>query len=165
MGDEYRPSVSVPCRPGTPRTNFKSRQGAMCPAAPDPASLPRWGSGATMRPTAPDLASLSRLAPALPHVPRPRTSLPCREGLRCLHVSCSSDPRLRAKEDSGAAACPMAPDPCLPTEEGSDAATHPTAFCGSRASSIKKGLTDLSMQLGSRIPKACSHVSKVPASG
>jgi hypothetical protein len=164
MGDEYRPSMLVPCRPGTPRINFKSRQGATCPAAPDPASLLRWGSGATMRPTPPDLASLLRLAPALPHVPRPRTSLLCREGLRCYRMSCSSDPHLRAMEDSDAAACPTAPDPYLPAEEGSDAATHPTAFCGSRASSIKKGLTDLSMSLGSCIPKACSHVSKAPAS-
>jgi hypothetical protein len=41
-------------------------------------------------------------------------------------------------------------------------ATRPTVPCGPRGSSIKKNLVGLPMQLGSRVFKACAHISKVP---
>jgi hypothetical protein len=38
----------------------------------------------------------------------------------------------------------------------------PTALNGLRASEIKKGLTDLGMQLGSRVSKARLRITEVP---
>jgi hypothetical protein len=46
----------------------------------------------------------------LPHVPRPQTSPPYQGGLLCCHVSLSPGPRLPANEGSSAATCPTAPD-------------------------------------------------------
>jgi hypothetical protein len=64
----------------------------MCPEAPDPASLQGWA-----------------LAP--PCVLRPQTLPLCWGGLRCRHVSCGPEPYLPAGVVSGAATCPVAPDP------------------------------------------------------
>jgi hypothetical protein len=47
----------------------------------------------------------------LPRVLQPRTSLPCRGGLRRGHVSFSYRPCLPAEAGSGAATCPAASDP------------------------------------------------------
>jgi hypothetical protein len=131
---------------------------------------------------APNLASLPRWAPALPHVLQLRTSPPCWGGLRCCHMSNGLEPRLPAQEGSSADTCPVAPGltslsrglrrchvshssgPRLPAGEDSGAAMCPTTFYGLGASSIKKGLASLAMRLGSRVPKACSHASKAPAS-
>jgi hypothetical protein len=50
----------------------------------------------------------------------------------------------------------------LPTGKGFGAAMHPAVPYRLRASSIKKGLADLPMQLGSRVSKPCVHVPNVP---
>jgi hypothetical protein len=52
--------------------------------------------------------------------------------------------------------------PRLLIEVGSDAATCPVAPCGPRASSIKKSLVVLLVQLGTHVPNARAHVSKSP---
>jgi hypothetical protein len=131
---------------------------------------------------APNLASLPRWAPALPHVLQLRTSPPCWGGLRCCHVSNGLEPRLPAQEGSSADTCPVAPGltslsrraPTLPRVP--QLRTPPSCggglwrchvshnFLWVGASSIKKGLASLAMRLGSRVPKACSHASKAPAS-
>jgi hypothetical protein len=50
-----------------------------------------------------------------------------------------------------------------PNQEGSDAATAcPSVSCGPQASSIKKSLAGLSVQLGSHAPNARAHVSNTP---
>jgi hypothetical protein len=64
-------------------------------------------------------------------------------GLQCCHVSHSSRPYLPNKKGSGAVACPMIP-------------------YGLWASTIKKGLAHLPMQLGSHVSKARVHVLKAP---
>jgi hypothetical protein len=99
---------------------------------------------AVMCHAAPDLASLSRWAPVLPRVLQLWTSHLRQGKLRRCHVSHGTGPR-------------------LPAGEGSGAVTHPIVPCGPRASSIKKGLAGLAMQLGSRISKECSRVFKTPA--
>jgi hypothetical protein len=68
------------------------------------------GSSAAAFPTTPDLVSLPRWALALPCVPRPQTSPPCRGGLQCCLVSHSPTPRLPIEMGSSIATCPMAPD-------------------------------------------------------
>jgi hypothetical protein len=73
-----------------------------------------------------------------------RISPPRQGGLRRCHVSHSTRPR-------------------LPTGKGSGAATHLTVSYEPRASSIKKGLTSLAMQLGSCVPNARSCDFKAPA--
>jgi hypothetical protein len=50
--------------------------------------------------------------------------------------------------------------PYLPTGEGFGVVTCPAVPYGPQASSIKKGIASLHMQLGSRISKACSCGSK-----
>jgi hypothetical protein len=65
---------------------------ATCPAALDPRLPAEKGSGAATCPAAPDLP-------------------PCRGGLRCRHMFCSSKPHLSAKEGSGASMCPTTSDP------------------------------------------------------
>jgi hypothetical protein len=96
----------------------------------------REGSGAAMCPTAPDPASLLRRALVLPRVARLLTSPSCSAGLWCCYVSHGSGPRLPAREGSSAATCPTALNPAsllggggsgprLPAWEGSNAATCP----------------------------------------
>jgi hypothetical protein len=100
-------------------------------------------------------------------------------GLRCCHVSCCLRPHLPVKVGSSAAMWPIAqdlPSPPRralallrvpryqippPAEEGSGTTTRPTVPCGPWASSIKKCLTSLAMQLGTCVSKVRSHVSKV----
>jgi hypothetical protein len=48
----------------------------------------------------------------------------------------------------------------LPAEVGSGAVTCPTAPCGPRASSIKKSMADLPVQLGTHVSNAHTHISK-----
>jgi hypothetical protein len=75
---------------------------------------------------------------------------------------CGSGPHLPAGEGSGALHVlwlRMLP----PCREGSSATTasHAAPY-GPRASSIKKNLAELPMQLGSHVFKARTHVSKMP---
>jgi hypothetical protein len=49
----------------------------------------------------------------------------------------------------------------LPAEVGSYVATYPTVPYGPHASSIKKSLVGLPMQLGTHVPNVRAHVSKV----
>jgi hypothetical protein len=101
------------------------------------------GSDAAMYPMAPDLASWHRWALVLPRVLCLRTLLPDRGGLRCCQVSYGSGPH-------------------LPGEVRSGAATYPMATCGPRASSIKKSLVALPVQLDMHVPSAHAQVSKAP---
>jgi hypothetical protein len=81
-----------------PHTRSKSKQGARrassrchirCSFGPH---LPvEVDSGADMRHAASNLSSLLRRAPVLPRVPQIWTSLLCRGGLRCFHVSHGSE--------------------------------------------------------------------------
>jgi hypothetical protein len=50
--------------------------------------------------------------------------------------------------------------PCLPVREGPSAATHPTVPNG--PPQIYKKLDGLPMQLGSRVSKVHTHISKAP---
>jgi hypothetical protein len=52
--------------------------------------------------------------------------------------------------------------PHLPTEVGPDAVTCPAGAYGTRASSIKKNLAGLPVQLGTHVPNARTHVSNAP---
>jgi hypothetical protein len=108
---------SVPCRPGTSayRLNSKTRSKTHCHMHYSSGSrLPaREGSSAATCPATPDPASLLGRVPVLPRAPRLRTPPPCSGGLRCSHVPRSSGPCLPAREGSGVATCPAAPDPSL----------------------------------------------------
>jgi hypothetical protein len=64
-----------------------------------------------MCPVALDPASRLRRAPALPRAPRLWTLSLCSGGLQCCHMSHDSGPCLPIEAGSGAAMCPMAPDP------------------------------------------------------
>jgi hypothetical protein len=98
-------------------------------------------------------------------------------GVHC-HVSCSTGPCLLVKVGSEAGTCLVAPVPVSllgralvplrvlrlrtlpPCLEGSSTITNPTVPCGLQASSIKKNLAGMSMQLGSRVFKTRTYVSK-----
>jgi hypothetical protein len=87
---------------------------------------------------------------------------------------------LLAEESCGVATYPSTPDlsslprwalalprgpwlrALLPRGESSDATTSPTAPSGLWTTGIKKGLAALGTQLGSRVSKACSCITKVP---
>jgi hypothetical protein len=62
-------------------------------------------------PTSPDLAFLLGRDPALPCVPRLRIMPPCSGGLGRCHVPRGFGSCLSAREGSGVATCPAAPDP------------------------------------------------------
>jgi hypothetical protein len=125
-----------------------------------------------------DHTSLQRWAPEPPRVPRPRTSPPCRGGLRRCHVSHGSRlclperraptlprvPQLRTSPPcrGGLRCCHVAPV-SPPREESSGAATYPTALSGLCTREIKKGMTAPGTQLGSHVSKARSRVTEVPA--
>jgi hypothetical protein len=64
----------------------------------------------TTYPIAPDHTSLPRWAPALPYVPRPRTSPLYQGGLWHCHVSRSPRPHPQTEVGSCATTCPAAPD-------------------------------------------------------
>jgi hypothetical protein len=105
------------------------RRIATCPTVPNPAScsgglrhchvshdfgccLPaREGSNAAMYPMALDPASLLGRAPVLPHVLRLQILHPYSRGLRRCHMSHGCRSCLPAREGSGTATCPAAPDP------------------------------------------------------
>jgi hypothetical protein len=123
---------------------------------------------AAMYPVASDHTFLQRWAPALPRVPRPWTSLPCRGELRCCHVSHGPGPSLLTEVSSDAATCPIAPGSAslrwgptlprvpllrvlLPQGESSGATTSPTAPGGLWTTRIKKSLAALGTQPGSRV--------------
>jgi hypothetical protein len=57
--------------------------------------------------------------------------------------------------------CPVVPD-AVSLLGGLRAAMRPTVPCRMRASSIKKSLADLAVQLGPHVPNACAHISKAP---
>jgi hypothetical protein len=59
------------------------------------------------------------------------------------------------------AVCPVAPDPTSMLGE-LQAATRHAVPCGPRASNTKKSLAGLPVQLGSHVPNARMHVSKMP---
>jgi hypothetical protein len=99
------------------------------------------GSDAAMCPMTSDLTSRLRWAPTLPRVLWLRTSPPGWGGLRCCQVSYSSGPR-------------------LPVEVGFGAVTNHVAPCGPWASSIKKSLAVIPMQLGTYVPNARAQVFK-----
>jgi hypothetical protein len=116
--------LSVPCRPGTPHTGFKSGQGAGCATmcchvscGSGPFLHVKESSNATTCHVASDLTSLPRRALVLPRVLRLRTSPPCQGELRHCHVSCSSGPHLPVKESSDATTCPIVLDPTSPLEK------------------------------------------------
>jgi hypothetical protein len=49
---------------------------------------------------------------------------------------------------------------CFPAQEGPGAATCSVTLCGPQTSRMKKWLAGLPMRLGSRVFKACSHVTE-----
>jgi hypothetical protein len=114
-----------------------------CPMAPDLTSA-EMGSDAATCPMAPDLNSRQRWAPMLSRVLWLRTLPPDRGGLRCYHMSYVFGPR-------------------LPAEVGSDVVMYPAVPCGPWASSIKKSLAVLPVQLGTHVSNARAQVSKAPA--
>jgi hypothetical protein len=96
-------------------------------------------------------------------------------------MSCGPEPRLLFKEGSGTTMCTTAPDPTtwleggtlmllhvqqlrtLPScRKGFVTATRPAVPYGPWATSTKKSLPGLSIQLGPRVSKARMHVSKTP---
>jgi hypothetical protein len=99
---------------------------------------------------------------ALPRVPQPQTSPPCRGGLRHRHVSHGPRPHLLAEVSSGAATYPTAQGSAF--LRGEIWCYH--VFHGHRRAvdqGIKKCLAALDMQLGSRVSKARLCVTKVYA--
>jgi hypothetical protein len=100
-------------------------------------------SGAATCPMALDLANRLRWTVALPHVLWFRIPPPGRCGLRRCHMSYGSKPLLSAEVGSSATMCPTGP-------------------YGPRASSIKKSLAGLPVQLDMHVPNAHTHVFKAP---
>jgi hypothetical protein len=106
----------------------------------------------------------------LPRTLRRWTSPPYRGGLQRCHVSSGSGPHLPAEVGFGTATCHEALDlasllgraSVLHMSYGSSSTMRHVVSYGSRASSIKKGLAGLPMQLGPCVSKALSHVSKAP---
>jgi hypothetical protein len=133
--------LSVPYGPGTLHTSLKSTQIVGCASTHFHVSydskphLPvEVGSGTVTCPTVSGLASQLRWAPLLPRVLWLRTSPPSWGGLWHCHVSYDFGPR-------------------LPVEVGSDTTTCPAGPNGLWASSIKKSLATLPMQLGTHARK------------
>jgi hypothetical protein len=112
------------------------------------------------------------------HVSSSTGPLPlCQGVLQCCHMSRGTGPLSPARKGSRAMTCIVSLDPIsllgrAPTplrvlrlrtlllyREGSDAITCHVVPCGPQASSIKKSLADLPMQLGSHVFKAQTQVS------
>jgi hypothetical protein len=72
-------------------------------------------------------------------------------------MSYGSGRRLLAEVGSDAAMCPTAPDTAS-LLGGLQAAMHPVVSCESRASSIKKSLASLPVQLGTHVLNSHMHV-------
>jgi hypothetical protein len=122
---------------------------------------PEVGFGSATCHTAPNLASLPRLALALPRVIRLRTSPLDSGGLRRCHVPYGSEPHLLTKVGSGIVTCPMTLDPASLLAGLQVTTCHAVPY-GPRASSIKKILAGLPLQLGLHVPNAHVHISKAP---
>jgi hypothetical protein len=134
--------TTVPCRPGTPRTGFKTRQVAgrasmrcRVPCNSRPCLPVGIGSNTATCPVAPDLASWLRWAPALPRVLWLRTSPLNRGRLQTL------------PPNQGGFRC------CYTSHDSQ-------WVVGLRY--IKKGLVGLAMPLVTRVSKARPHVSEAP---
>jgi hypothetical protein len=111
---------------------------ATCPAAPNPASQPRWAPGC--------------------HVSSgPGTCLSTKVGSDIAMCTVAPDPW----GGLWRAACPVAPDPAS-LLGGLRAATHSTVPYGPRATSIKKSLAGLPVQQGPPVPKARVHIFRAP---
>jgi hypothetical protein len=158
-------SVSVPSRSVPSHADFRLRQGAervftCChvSCSPESSLSVEMGSGTATRPTASDLGSLSRRALALPRVPQPRTSPTCLGGLRRCHVSYGSESRLPVEEGSSAAMCSTASNPASLQERAQALPRVPQFHVGRGASSIKKGLAGLAMQLDSCVSKDAARL-------
>jgi hypothetical protein len=126
--------------------SLKSRQVVVCASThchvtygSGPRFLAEVGSGAVTCPMSLDLASRLRWAPVLPCALWLRTSPPSWGGLQRCHVSYGSRPCLPAEVGSGAAKCHMA---------------HDLTSRLRWASSIKKSLAVLPVQLGTHVPNA-----------
>jgi hypothetical protein len=124
--------LSVPCKPGTPRTSSKSRRRARralatpppwcqlsppgsgqlrcCHMSHDPSSrVPAWGSsGAATHPVTPAPASWHRAAPEPSRVSWLQLPPPGSGQLRSRHVSHGSSSRLLARGSSRVVMCPVA---------------------------------------------------------
>jgi hypothetical protein len=112
----------------------------------------------------------------LPCVLHYQTLPPSQGGLQGCHVSSSSRTCLPDRKGSDTVTCIAAPDPlgglwCTTCPTVLDPAslvgglrvtTRPAVSFGSRASSIKKSLACLPVQLGLHVPNAHAHVSKAP---
>jgi hypothetical protein len=95
--------ILSPCSGGLRRCHVSHGSGSC---------LPAWeGSGATTCPAAPNPASLLKRVLVLPHIPRLWILPPCSGGLRRCHASRGSGSCLPTQEGSGAATRPTAPDP------------------------------------------------------
>jgi hypothetical protein len=103
------------------RTHLPAQEGsgaAMCPLALDPASLlgrakalPRVLQLQTLPPYQGQLRRCYVSLGSEPYLSQLRAPPPCSGGLRRCYVSLGSRPCLPAREGSGAATCPLAPDP------------------------------------------------------
>jgi hypothetical protein len=94
-----------------------------------------------------------------PRVPQPRTSPPCCGEFHRCHVSLSSGPCLLDEVRSDAATCPMAPSSAFLRVE-LRCCHVPHGPSGLWTTGIKKGLAALGTQLGSRVFKARSCITK-----
>jgi hypothetical protein len=97
--EEGSRSLSVPYRPGTPHTSFKSRQRAGCvsthrhvPCGTGPSLPAKVGSEAATCPVAPDHTSLLVRASMLPCVQWLWTRIPAKEGSNTTTHPMASDP-------------------------------------------------------------------------
>jgi hypothetical protein len=105
--------LSVPCGPGTPTYRLESNtRKTYChmPCSLGSCLAAREGSGSDTCPTAQDHASLLERALTSPRVLRLRILPPNSGGLRCCHVSDGFGSCLPTQEGSGAATCPMTLD-------------------------------------------------------
>jgi hypothetical protein len=98
-----RGPLSVPCGPGTPVYRLQAKTKGMTHAHVLPCVT------AASEPT----SCLGRTMP-LPRVLGLQTPTLHMGGLWCYHVSWGSGPRLIVQEGSGAAMCPLTPDPASP---------------------------------------------------
>jgi hypothetical protein len=106
--------LSVPCRLDTPAYRLESNTRKTYCHMPYNAGccLPvREGSGTATCHVALDPTSLLGRAPMLPHVPRLWILPPCSGGLQRCHMSCCSGSCLPTREGTGAATCPATIDP------------------------------------------------------
>jgi hypothetical protein len=113
-------------------------------------------------------------AQALPFVLQYRTLPPSQDGLWGCHVPSNFRTHLPDRKGSNTTTCTVDPDPlgglqcatCLAASDptslrgGLQTAMRPVVLCGPRASSIKKSLAGLPMQLGSHVLNTHAYVYK-----